>query len=153
MPVYRYRGITEKGLIVNNIIEAESKQKVITQLRENGITPIEILQRGLASKKKKPRKNMAQAKEIFKEVSVAQINTKNETYLYSTYIGDMENTDDLDELNDVGKIYSKAQKYANTGFKLIDGFFEKSEEVVRLELLKELDEAYNKLYPLFTLDK
>lgn len=81
------------------------------------------------------------------------INTKNETYLYSTYIGDMENTDDLDELNDVGKIYSKAQKYANTGFKLIDGFFEKSEEVVRLELLKELDEAYNKLYPLFTLDK
>lgn len=79
MPVYRYRGITEKGLIVNNIIEAESKQKVITQLRENGITPIEILQRGLASKKKKPRRNMAQAKEIFKEVSVAQINTKNET--------------------------------------------------------------------------
>lgn len=81
------------------------------------------------------------------------INTKNETYLYSTYIGDMENTDDLDELNDVGKIYSKAQKYANTGFKLIDGFFEKSEDVVRLELLKELDEAYNKLYPLFSVNK
>ena len=78
MPVYKYRGITEKGLIVNNIIEAESKQKVITQLRENGIMPIEILQRGLASKKKKPRKNMAQAKEIFKQVSVAQVATKTE---------------------------------------------------------------------------
>lgn len=78
MPIYRYRGITEKGLIVNNTIEAESKQKVITQLRENGIMPIEILQRGLASRKKKTRRNMAQAKEIFKEVSVAQIATKNE---------------------------------------------------------------------------
>ncbi|MDD6441953.1 MAG: hypothetical protein PUG71_07590 [bacterium] len=73
------------------------------------------------------------------------INTKNETYLYSTYIGDMDNTDDLEELNDVGKVYSKAQKYANTGFKLINGYFEKAEEVVRLELLKELDESFKNL--------
>lgn len=73
------------------------------------------------------------------------INTKNEAYLYSTYIGDMEDTEDLDELNNIGKVYSKAQKYANTGFKLIDGYFEKAEDVVRLELLKELDEAYAEL--------
>ena len=73
------------------------------------------------------------------------INTKNEAYLYSTYIGDMDNTDDLDVLNNVGKVYSKAQKYANTGFKLINGYFEKAEEVVRLELLKELDEAYKNI--------
>lgn len=71
------------------------------------------------------------------------INTKNEAYLYSTYIGDMDNIDDLEDLNNVGNVYSKAQKYANTGFKLINSYFEKSEEVVRLELLKELDEAYN----------
>lgn len=73
------------------------------------------------------------------------INTKNEAYLYSSYIGDMESTEDLDELNDIGKIYSKAQKYANTGFKLINGYFEKAEEVVRLEMLAELDEAYDEL--------
>lgn len=73
------------------------------------------------------------------------INTRNEAYLYSTYIGDMDNTDDLDVLNNVGKVYSKAQKYANTGFKLINNYFEKSEEVVRLELLKELDEEYKNI--------
>lgn len=77
------------------------------------------------------------------------INTKNEAYLYSTYIGDMDNTDDLDELNDVGKVYAKAQKYANTGFKLINGYFEKAEEVVRLELLKELDESYSDIFDVF----
>ncbi|MGN8633065.1 hypothetical protein ACTNEW_16165 [Blautia sp. HCP3S3_G3] len=70
------------------------------------------------------------------------INTKNEAFLYSTFIGDMEDTNDLDQLNDVGNIYSKAQKYANTGFKLIDDYFEKAEEIVRLELLQELDDAY-----------
>ncbi len=77
MPVYKYKGITDKGLVVSNTIEAESKQKVILQLKENGITPIEILQRGLTLNKKKPRRNMAQSKEIFKEVSVAQVSTQN----------------------------------------------------------------------------
>lgn len=69
------------------------------------------------------------------------INTKNEAFLYSTFIGDMDD-DDLDQLDNVGNIYSKAQKYANTGFKLINDYFEKAEEVVRLELLQELDDAY-----------
>ena len=32
-------------------------------------------------------------------------------------------------------------KYANTGFKLINNYFEKAEEIVRLELLQELDET------------
>ena len=77
MPVYKYKGITDKGLVVSNTIEAESKQKVILQLKENGITPIEILQRGLTLNKKKLRRNMAQSKEIFKEVSVAQVSTQN----------------------------------------------------------------------------
>ena len=38
MPVYKYKGITDKGLVVSNTIEAESKQKVILQLKENGIS-------------------------------------------------------------------------------------------------------------------
>lgn len=70
------------------------------------------------------------------------INTKNEAFLYSTFIGDMDDTDDLDQLNNLGNIYFKAQRYANTGFKLIDNYFEKAEEIVRLELLQELDDAY-----------
>ncbi len=73
------------------------------------------------------------------------INTKNEAFLYSAFIGDMDNTDDLDQLNNVGNIYSKAQRYANTGFKLIDSYFEKAEKIVRLELLQELDDAYNSI--------
>ena len=78
-------------------------------------------------------------------VRVEYINTKNEAYLYAAFIGDMDNTDNLEQLNNVGNIYSKAQKYANTGFKLINNYFEKAEEIVRLELLQELDEAYNSI--------
>ena len=77
MPIYRYKGVTDKGLVVNNMIEAESKQKLMKQLKVNGITPIEIFQRGLASKKKKTRKNTSQAKSIFKEVNVAKISNDN----------------------------------------------------------------------------
>lgn len=73
------------------------------------------------------------------------INTKNEAFLYSAFIGDMDDTEDLEQLNNVGSIYSKAQKYANTGFKLFNNYFEKAEEVVRLELLQELDGAYNSI--------
>ena len=73
------------------------------------------------------------------------INTKNEAFLYSAFIGDMDDTEDLEQLNNVGSIYSKAQKYANTGFKLINNYFEKAEEIVRLELLQELDEAYDSI--------
>ena len=36
-------------------------------------------------------------------------------------------------------------KYANTGFKLINNYFEKAEEIVRLELLQELDETYKSI--------
>lgn len=73
------------------------------------------------------------------------IKTKYEAYLYAAFIGDIDNTDDLELLNDVGNIYSKAQKYANTGFMLIDSYFEKAEEVVKLELLQGLDQAYNSI--------
>lgn len=73
------------------------------------------------------------------------IKTKYEAYLYAAFIGDIENTDDLELLNDVGNIYFKAQRYANTGFILINSYFEKAEEVVRLELLQELDQSYDLL--------
>ena len=43
------------------------------------------------------------------------------------------------------EVYKIAEEYANTGFKLINNYFEKAEEIVRLELLQELDEAYNSI--------
>ncbi len=79
MPVYVYRGMTDKGLVIKNKVEEESKQKLIAKLRENNITPIEITQVGLASlKKTKPRRNMMEAKKIFREVNIAQVSTKAE---------------------------------------------------------------------------
>lgn len=79
MPVYVYRGMTDKGLVIKNKVEEESKQKLIAKLRENNITPIEITQVGLAAlKKTKPRRNMMEAKKIFREVNIAQVSTKAE---------------------------------------------------------------------------
>lgn len=78
MPVYKYRGVTEKGQVISNRIEMDSKQKVIDKLKENNIMPIDITQVGISLRKNKQRKNMAQAKEIFKEVNMAQIKTKKE---------------------------------------------------------------------------
>ena len=56
----------------------ERKQKDINKLKENNIMPIDITQVGISLRKNKQRKNMAQAKEIFKEVNMAQIKTKKE---------------------------------------------------------------------------
>ena len=36
MPVYKYRGVTEKGQVISNRIEMDSKQKVIDKLKETG---------------------------------------------------------------------------------------------------------------------
>lgn len=75
-------------------------------------------------------------------VRAEYINTKNDAFLYATYIADLDKDTEIEEIENVSKVYGKAQRYANTGFKIIDGMFEKSEEVVRLELLKDLDEMY-----------
>lgn len=78
-------------------------------------------------------------------VRAEYINTKNEAFLYSIYIADLETEGDLENINDISQVYGKVQRYANTGFKIIDGMFEKSEEVVRLELLQELNEMYGSI--------
>ena len=75
-------------------------------------------------------------------VRAEYINTKNDAFLYATYIADLDKDTEIEEIENVSKVYGKAQRYANTGFKIMDGMFEKSEEVVRLELLKDLDEMY-----------
>lgn len=73
------------------------------------------------------------------------INTRNEAFLYSVYLAELVSDKELETIEDIGNVYGKAQKYANTGFKLINDMFEKSEEVVRLELLKELDDMYHSI--------
>ena len=94
MPVYKYRGVTEKGQVISNRIEMDSKQKVIDKLKENNIMPIDITQVGISLRKNKQRKNMAQAKEIFKEVEV---------YFYVTVDGDLYKVE-LKGVSFVGKI-------------------------------------------------
>ena len=77
------------------------------------------------------------------------INTKNEAFLYSTFIADLDADTDLERVNDINQVYNKVQRYANTGFQLIEGYFEKSENVVQLQLLQELDEEYEKIKDQF----
>lgn len=79
MPLYRYRGMTDKGQIISNRLDAENKQVIAQQLKENGITPIEITSIGLKTRRKTQRRNMAQAKDIFKEVNMAKIKTVKES--------------------------------------------------------------------------
>ena len=60
MPVYKYRGVTEKGQVISNRIEMDSKQKVIDKLKENNIMPIDITQVGISLRKNKQRKQLIQ---------------------------------------------------------------------------------------------
>ena len=67
-------------------------------------------------------------------VRTEYFNTKNEAFLYSVFISELTPDADIEEIGNIGKVYGKVQKYTNTGFKLIDNMFQKSEEIVRLEL-------------------
>ena len=64
MPLYRYRGMTDKGQIVSNRLDAENKQVIAQQLKENGITPIEITSIGLKTRRKTQRRNMGKTSRL-----------------------------------------------------------------------------------------
>ena len=67
MAVFIYKGMTDKGLIVKNKVEEENKQKLMEKLKQNNITPIDIVRVGFASaNKSKKRKNISNAKDILK---------------------------------------------------------------------------------------
>ena len=78
MPVYKYRGVTEKGQVISNRIEMDSKQKVIDKLKENNIMPIDITQVGISLRKNKQRKN---ATGIFLRKNKEKIWLKQKKYL------------------------------------------------------------------------
>ena len=75
MPVYVYKAVTDKGLIIRNKVEKGSKQELIKKLKNNGITPIEIIQVAYKNKVKK-KKNITEMQGIIKNVNTAQINKK-----------------------------------------------------------------------------
>lgn len=74
MPIYRYRAITENGMIVTNTIEESSRYLAIKTLKRNNLVPINIqksLQRKKASKTK--RKNARGVEDILKDVDTTNI--------------------------------------------------------------------------------
>lgn len=76
MPVFVYKGITDKGLIVKNRVEEENKQKLMEKLKENRITPIDIIRVGFVStNKNQKRKNINNNKDILKTINTAQFTT------------------------------------------------------------------------------
>lgn len=94
MPIYRYRAITENGVIVTNTIEESSKYLAIKKLKRNNLMPINVeksLQRRKA--KKTVRKNTRGVEEILKDVDTTNLllnrqNTKVSTFdrMYHTLL-------------------------------------------------------------------
>ena len=74
MPVYVYRAVTDKGLIVKNKVEEASKQALVKRLKSNGITPIEIMQVAYKGKTQgKKKKNVTDIQEIIKNVNTGSL--------------------------------------------------------------------------------
>ena len=75
MPVYVYRAVTDKGLVIKNKVEEASKQALVKRLKDNKITPIEIIQVAYKGQAKK-KKNVTNIQEIIKNVNTTQIDKR-----------------------------------------------------------------------------
>ena len=85
MPVYVYRAVTDKGLIVKNKVEEASKQALVKRLKSNGITPIEIMQVAYKGKTQgKKKKNVTDIQEIIKNVNTTQVGRKEQVKQLTT---------------------------------------------------------------------
>jgi type II secretory pathway component PulF len=74
MPVYVYRAATKRGIIVRNKVEETSKNNLYLKLKRSGLTPIEINQTSLASKKKvTKKKNISNIDEIMKNANTTDL--------------------------------------------------------------------------------
>ena len=74
MPIYRYRAMTQNGMIVTNTIEESSKQLAIMKLKRNNLIPINVdksLQR--TKSKRTVRKNTHGIDEVLKNVDTANL--------------------------------------------------------------------------------
>ena len=72
MRVFVYKAITERGLVIRNKVEEGSRQALIQKLKNNGITPIEVIQVAYRGQTKK-KKNVTNIQEILKNVNTSQI--------------------------------------------------------------------------------
>ena len=75
MPVYVYRAVTDKGLVIKNKVEEASKQALVKRLKDNKITQIEIIQVAYKGQAKK-KKNVTNIQEIIKNVNTTQIDKR-----------------------------------------------------------------------------
>ena len=58
MPEYIYRAATDKGMIVKNKVEVNSRQLLIKKLKNNGLVPSQVVQTSYRSKQKKAKRNV-----------------------------------------------------------------------------------------------
>ena len=79
MPVYVYKAVTDKGLIIKNKVEEASKQTLIKRLKANGITPIDVIQVAYKKQQTKTKKNVTNISEIVKNVNTTQVNRREST--------------------------------------------------------------------------
>lgn len=77
MPYYSYRAVTKTGIMVNNKVEAQSKQVLLKRLKDNDLIPIDVKQRSYSSKKKidknKKRKNIADVEKVIKNINTTDL--------------------------------------------------------------------------------
>ena len=65
MPEYAYKAITSKGQVVRNKVEDASRQSLVKKLKNNGLTPIQIVQTSYKSRsQKKVKKNVSNIRDI-----------------------------------------------------------------------------------------
>lgn len=64
--------------------------------------------------------------------------------MYALYIGKLEDKNYIDQSTNLELVYDLAQRYANTGFSVIEDYINsKQDSVLQWELIKEMDEEYN----------
>lgn len=75
MAVYRYRALTQEGIIVSNRIEESNRSAVIRKLKRNNLTPINITEQIAVSRKptKTNKRNIKDIEEIMKNVNTSSI--------------------------------------------------------------------------------
>lgn len=75
------------------------------------------------------------------------VKTKHDAFLYAAFIHNLEDKNDLDAVSNKEQVYKLAQSYANTGFDLLDDMMKnKTETVVELELIKEMDADFESFF-------
>ena len=80
MPTYKYRAVTEEGLMLTNRVESASKQTLLRALKNNGLMPITIEQVAYSSRaQRKKKKNIKNIEEIMKNANTTEINTRKES--------------------------------------------------------------------------